>query len=73
VQNEANFSIADWGQTCGGTPALRPAAFGLRRAIVQNEANFGESGWDRRAKCAKRSQFRRQCRKGKYCAGKELW
>jgi hypothetical protein len=27
-----------------------------RGAIVQNEANFGESGWDRRAKRAKQSQ-----------------
>jgi hypothetical protein len=25
--------------------------------IAQNEANFGEPGWDRRAKCAKRTQF----------------
>jgi hypothetical protein len=32
--------IADWGPTCGGTPARRPAASGLRGPIVQNEPNL---------------------------------
>jgi hypothetical protein len=44
VRNEANLSIADWGQTCGGTPALQLATSGLRGPIVQNEPNFGEVG-----------------------------
>ncbi len=46
MRNEANSSIADfglriadWGQTCGGTPALRPAASGARGPIAQNEPN----------------------------------
>ncbi len=31
--------IADWGQTCGGIPALRPATFGLRRPVCTNKPN----------------------------------
>jgi len=35
AQNEPNSSIADWERTCCGMPALRPAASGLRGAVVQ--------------------------------------
>jgi hypothetical protein len=53
--------IADSGQTCGGTPALRPAASSPRRPIVQNKANFtgrpGPQGRGTRGNCAKRTQF----------------
>ncbi len=59
VRNKPNASLADCGQICGGTPAPRPAVFGLPRPIVQNKANFGEPGWDRRAKCAKHSRSAR--------------
>jgi hypothetical protein len=32
--------IADWGWTCGGTPAVRPADSDPRGLIVQNEPNW---------------------------------
>jgi hypothetical protein len=63
VQNEANFSIADcgprsepgvtrlwiadWAQTCGGTPDLRPATSSLCRPIVPNEPNSPRTGRER--------------------------
>jgi hypothetical protein len=55
--------IADWIQSCGGTPAVQPAASAVRRPIVRNEPNFARAprnGRGRagppRAKCAKRTQ-----------------
>jgi hypothetical protein len=40
MRNEPNSSIADWRQACGGTPAPRPAAFGLRRARRAKQTQF---------------------------------
>ncbi len=64
VQNEPNSSIADcglriadWVQTCGGTPPVRPAASCLRRPTVQNEPNFAGRPGSRRARRTKRTQF----------------
>jgi hypothetical protein len=54
---DCGFWIADSGQTCGGTPDLRPAASSPRRSIVQNEPNLAGRPGHRRAKCAKRTQF----------------
>jgi hypothetical protein len=43
----SRLRIADWGQTCGGTPALRPADSGLRRAKCAKRSQFGRvSGGD---------------------------
>lgn len=39
MRNEANLSIADWGQTCSGTPAPDPAALDPREPIVRNKPN----------------------------------
>jgi hypothetical protein len=43
---------------CGLGTALRPTALGLGGPIVQNEANSSGRPGRRRAKCAKRTQFR---------------
>jgi hypothetical protein len=44
MRNEPNFSIADCGQICGGTPALRPTASGPRGSNVRNEPNLARPG-----------------------------
>jgi hypothetical protein len=38
------FRIADWGQPYGGTPALQPAASGLRRAKCAKQTQFPPDG-----------------------------
>jgi hypothetical protein len=40
---DCGLRIADWGQACGRTPALRPAALDLRGRIVRNKPNFRPS------------------------------
>jgi len=39
ARNKPDSSIADWGQPCHGTPALRLAASGPRGPIVRNKPN----------------------------------
>ncbi len=57
MQNEPNFSIADWGQTCGRTPALWPAASGLRRAKCAKRTQFPAGPGGTEGKRAKQTQF----------------